>query len=100
MRFDAGDFHRLVSSTYPRRRTDNGLGDYLPPTVFQACVSAILKQGVERLDNVRQLVGEELGRLVREAPQILHQDGELKEWYLPGADVIAELLRYEQPVII
>jgi hypothetical protein len=44
--------------------TPKDLEKYLPSSSFQLAVGGILKQGVERLDNVRQLVGEELAKLL------------------------------------
>lgn len=38
--------------------------DYLPAIKYHAAVSGILRQGVERLDNVRQVAGEHLLRLL------------------------------------
>ena len=35
-----------------------------PASVYHAAIAGILKQGVERLDNVRQTAGEHLGRLL------------------------------------
>jgi tubulin-specific chaperone D len=54
-----------ISGELLRRLTSpSSLESYLPPDIFHLSVGGILKQGVERLDNVRQLVGEELTRLV------------------------------------
>ena len=41
---------------------------YLPAPRFHAAVAGILKQGVERLDNVRQAAGEQLRALQLEQP--------------------------------
>ncbi|KAL4251881.1 Tubulin-folding cofactor D [Abortiporus biennis] len=38
--------------------------DYLPPETYHNAVGGILKQGVERLDNVRQQAGEDFIRLL------------------------------------
>lgn len=38
--------------------------DYLPAPVYHTAIAGILKQGVERLDNVRQTAGEHVGRLL------------------------------------
>lgn len=38
--------------------------EYLPAPAYHAAIAGILKQGVERLDNVRQTAGEHLRRLL------------------------------------
>ena len=43
---------------FPASPTLSSLADYLPPTRYHDAIGGILKQGVERLDNVRQLAGE------------------------------------------
>ena len=40
------------------------LVDYLPPAQFHEAIGGILKQGVERLDNVRQHAGHQLLRIL------------------------------------
>jgi tubulin-specific chaperone D len=41
------------------------LDDVLPPNVYHTAIGGILKQGLERLDNVRQTAGEQLLRLLK-----------------------------------
>lgn len=65
------------------------LADYLPSDKFHEGAAGILKQGVERLDNVRQQAGEQMLRLLAassEAPQ---------RWRVHGEELMRELfLRY------
>ena len=101
-RGDVGSWVRMASVSalvsaiisalrYISPRGDDALREYFPPNVFQECVSGILKQGVERLDNVRQLVGEEMQRLVGSVPQILEQSESNKPWKLHGMATIRDL---------
>lgn len=43
---------------------ESELEAYLPPSKYHAAIAGILKQGVERLDNVRQESGEHFIRLL------------------------------------
>lgn len=48
---------------------------YLPSTTYHEALAGILKQGVERLDNVRQEAGESFLRLLRlPLPVTLHEE--------------------------
>lgn len=49
---------------FPASPTLNSLAEYLPPAKYHDAIGGILKQGVERLDNVRQLAGECFMRLL------------------------------------
>lgn len=55
--------------------------DYLPPNIWHKAIAGVLKQGVERLDNVRAIAGEQLMILVW-SPSI--RKGAVEEWVIPG----------------
>ncbi|KAG7443080.1 TBCD protein [Guyanagaster necrorhizus] len=68
--------------------TINRFDDYLPPSKYHLAVIGILKQGVERLDNVRQDAGECILRLLRlPVPDV--KDSE--RWQLPSCGLLVEL---------
>ncbi|KAF9808522.1 hypothetical protein IEO21_07853 [Rhodonia placenta] len=57
--------------------------EYFPASRYHDAVGGILKQGVERLDNVRQQAGECFLRLLRlQLPQVTHAE----EWQIQGAE--------------
>jgi hypothetical protein len=64
--------------------------EYLPPSMYHNAVGGILKQGVERLDGVRQEAGEYFCRLLHlPLPQIpaaerwrIHGDTLMKQLFL------------------
>lgn len=61
---------------------------YLPPQTFHNAVGGILKQGVERLDNVRQQAGEQLVRiLLIPLPRVPNADA----WRVHGEKLMRDL---------
>lgn len=63
---------------------------YLPSKRYHHGVGSILKQGVERLDNVRQLAGEHFLRLLRQPlPNVL----ESEKWKIKDEHLFTEKLR-------
>lgn len=69
-------------------RTIIRFDDYLTPSKYHLAVIGILKQGVERLDNVRQDAGECILRLLRlPLPDV--KDAE--RWQLPSCGLLVEL---------
>ncbi len=66
---------------------------YLPPESFHSAIAGILKQGVERLDNVRQIAGENfLAILLLPSPAV----ADPAPWKIRGEQKIKELfLRYD-----
>ena len=62
--------------------------EYLPLSKYQQAIAGILKQGVERLDNVRQEAGTCISRLLKLAPV---RRVELT-WSLPGLSLMEELV--------
>lgn len=72
------------STTFP------SFSRYLCPDTYHTAIGGILKQGVERLDNVRQSVGE-LFPLLLDLPQPAIEHGE--EWTVQGKTLFVSLLR-------
>lgn len=67
--------------------------DYLPVAKFHEGVAGILKQGVERLDNVRQQAGEQLLRLLSLFSGM--DTSQANRWRIHGEKLMHELfLRY------
>ncbi|KAF8635864.1 hypothetical protein AX15_000054 [Amanita polypyramis BW_CC] len=65
------------------------LTDYLPPDLFKSAIAGILKQGLERLDNVRQVAGECFVPLLNLPPPVAPH---AERWMLPGKHMIEGLL--------
>jgi hypothetical protein len=62
--------------------------NYLPAQKYHNVIARILRQGVERLDNVRQIAGECLLQLFRiPLPSVPHQE----EWRIKGSGLITKL---------
>lgn len=61
---------------------------YFPSLQYQNAVGGILKQGVERLDNVRHEAGECLVRLLRLSPPSVSNSD---QWRLPGFSLLYKL---------
>jgi Tubulin folding cofactor D C terminal len=67
--------------------------EYIPANLYQKAISGILKQGVERLDNVRQQAGENVVRLLRCPVPIVNDSN---AWKFHGEELFKGLLlRYE-----
>lgn len=78
----------LAEILFPASPTLDGLADYLPPTRYHDAIGGILKQGVERLDNVRQLAGECFMRLlVLPLPAIPSAE----QWGIQGHELMMSL---------
>ncbi|KAG2361705.1 TBCD protein [Suillus spraguei] len=61
---------------------------YLPAQRYHSVIARILRQGVERLDNVRQIAGHCLLRLFRiPLPSVPHQE----EWGIKGSQLMMKL---------
>jgi hypothetical protein len=62
--------------------------DYLPPEKYHTAVGGILKQGVERLDNVRQQTGVQFLELLRsDLPEVYGKE----RWRIFGTEMMNEL---------
>ncbi|KAI0699071.1 TBCD protein [Cytidiella melzeri] len=73
----------------------SSIAEYLPVVKFHEGVAGILKQGVERLDNVRQQAGEQISRLLvlpTGSPPAnlwkIHGDDLMRELFLSDSDKI------------
>lgn len=70
----------------------NHLPEYLPANKYHAAICGILKQGVERLDVVRQVAGQNMSILLQMPPPSL-PNSDL--WNIDGAALMKDLfLRY------
>ena len=73
--------------------------EYLPLAKFHEGIAGILKQGVERLDNVRQQAGEQLLRLLSYSSD--RDTSQADRWRIHGDHLMHELfLRYVSNFII
>jgi len=63
--------------------------EYLPAAKYHAAVSGILRQGVERLDNVRQIAGEHIARLL---VLPLPDTADSSQWRIEGEILMKDLL--------
>ena len=63
--------------------------DYIPADLYQKAIAGILKQGVGRLDNVRQRAGESIHCLLK-CP--LPSMGDPNPWKFHGEELFIELL--------
>jgi len=62
--------------------------EYLQASKYHVAVSGILKQGVERLDNVRQIAGEHISRLlVLPLPTV----ADAGQWHIEGQELMKDL---------
>ncbi|KAF8827678.1 hypothetical protein HHX47_DHR4000098 [Lentinula edodes] len=95
---------------------------YLPPLKYHDCIGGILKQGVERLDNVRQESGRTFTKLLSLSPPdvdnsdrwIIHRSDFLQglfvtgeetgwndaNWLFPKAVKILDVETYRKPVLL
>ena len=73
---------------FPASPTLDNFANYLPPVRYHHAIGGILKQGVERLDNVRQLAGECFMRLlVLPLPAITGAE----QWNIHGHELMKSL---------
>jgi hypothetical protein len=63
---------------------------YFPPSKYRQTITGILKQGVERLDNVRQEAGECFMRLLNRAVPDGHNG---QDWCMPGLPLLKDLFQ-------
>ncbi|KAG8743529.1 hypothetical protein FRC10_011920 [Ceratobasidium sp. 414] len=69
--------------------------DYLPPSAWYNAIGGVLKQGAERLDNVRAVAGEQLMVLVW-SPTI--RKSAIDSWAIPGLDKLESSFLRDQVV--
>lgn len=73
-------------------KSDPAFFEYIPADLYQAAIAGILKQGVERLDNVRQQAGESIIRLLKCPPP-----SDSDPWKFRGEQLFEELLLRDKP---
>jgi hypothetical protein len=96
-RGDVGSWARMACiqslTTFIRTITEHArsreeLEGCLPADMFQSAIGGILKQGVERLDNVRQHAGEQFVQLLQmHPPRIEHAEA----WSIANRPLLEEL---------
>ena len=59
---------KFVQILFAHSKSLQNFVEYLPPEKYHAAIGGILKQGVERLDNVRQQTGIQFMKLLRSSP--------------------------------
>ncbi|KAG8732788.1 hypothetical protein FRC11_010958 [Ceratobasidium sp. 423] len=69
--------------------------EYLPPGLWHQAIGGVLKQGVERLDNVRAVAGEQLVQLVWNSDIRNHASG---PWAVPGLNKLELAFPLDQAV--
>jgi len=73
---------------FPNAATIPDFAECLPASKYHAAVSGILRQGVERLDNVRQTAGEHISRLlVLPLPDVANSE----QWRIEGQTLMEDL---------
>ena len=81
---------RFVCTLFARAGAlpDHAFAQYLPSDAFHDAIAGILKQGVERLDNVRQVAGECVCTLLTlELPEV----DDPESWRVRGEDKMKAL---------
>ena len=68
--------------------TISNFEEYLPPFKYHNAVGGILRQGVERLDNVRQEAGDNLRRLLLLLPPVTTG---AERWHIHGNTLMEQL---------
>jgi len=96
-RGDVGSWVRMaciqgLTSIFEALFRDSGnipeFASFLPPQRYHSVIARILRQGVERLDNVRQIAGECFLRLFRTPlPSVPCQE----EWRIKGSELMTKL---------
>ncbi|KAF8583340.1 ARM repeat-containing protein [Ramaria rubella] len=72
--------------------TSGSLQTWLPPNMYHEGLGSILKQGVERLDNVRRQAGEDFLRLLRrDLPNV----ADCEKWKVHGHSLLGQLFLTE-----
>ena len=79
---------KFIQILFTHSKSLQNFVEYLPPEKYHAAIGGILKQGVERLDNVRQQTGIQFMKLLRSGPPDV--DGR-ERWKIFGAEMINEL---------
>ena len=86
---------KLASSNGETTEHDNhdqGFAAFLPIEAYHTIIAGILKQGVERLDNVRLLAGKTFDRLLKTDPPRFSKIPRSEAWKVSGYAHFKELL--------
>ncbi|KAH9049928.1 TBCD protein [Lactarius hengduanensis] len=75
-------------------KSDTAYFEYFPADLYQEAIAGILKQGVERLDSVRQQAGECIIRLLKCPPPSVDDSS---SWNFHGEQLFEELLLRDIP---
>ncbi|KAG8679095.1 hypothetical protein FRC08_017226, partial [Ceratobasidium sp. 394] len=103
-RGDVGSWVRIASlraiasiseALFSRKNDLTRFEDYLPPSAWYNAIGGVLKQGAERLDNVRAVAGEQLMVLVW-SPTI--RKSAVDSWAIPGQDMLESSFPQDQAV--
>ncbi|KAF8713101.1 Tubulin folding cofactor D C terminal, partial [Rhizoctonia solani] len=70
-------------------------GEYLPLDLWHQAIGGVLRQGVERLDNVRAVAGEQLMHLIWSDDIRSHASG---LWEVPGLNQLEKAFPFDQSV--
>lgn len=73
----------ISEALFLRRDDLPSFENYLPPNAWHSAIAGVLKQGVERLDNVRAVAGEQLMTLLWSESVRNSARG---QWEIPGLD--------------
>jgi hypothetical protein len=91
-RWDVGSWVRMAAlravasiseALFLRRNDISSFENYLPPNAWHNAIAGVLKQGVERLDNVRAVAGEQLMELIWSESV---RKGAIDQWSIPGLE--------------
>ena len=78
----------LVQILFTHSKSLPNFIEYFPPEKYHAAIGGILKQGVERLDNVRQQTGTQFVKLFRwPLPEV----DDKERWKIFGTEMMDEL---------
>lgn len=78
----------FIQILFTHSKSLQDFAEYLPPEQFHAAIGGILKQGVERLDNVRQQTGAQFLKLLHSP---LPEVDDKERWKISGTGVINNL---------
>lgn len=78
----------FIQILFTHSKSLGNFAEYLSPERFHTAIGGILKQGVERLDNVRQQTGAQFLKLLRSP---LPEIDDKERWKISGTEMINDL---------
>lgn len=78
----------FAETLFSRSKDISDLAEYFPPPKYHDAISGILKQGVERLDNVRLQAGQQFRKLLS-LP--LPETNNSERWRVHGEELVRRL---------